>query len=148
MSKEKGKEISGSKPRGRPPKQQKKVSELVFEDDMIVEGNNTTEEGGPSSILRDRGLSDVEEYNSDDLDSGCESEDEDEGPRVKFSTFKLLDNMRDYKWDVGTYFVSKKAFQEAIRTYAIHSGRNLKFRKSDKKRVRVICKGSKGSCIF
>lgn len=93
-------------------------------------------------------MSDVEEYNSDDLDSGCESEDEDGGPRVRFQTFKLLENMKNYEWVVGTYFVSKKAFQEAIRTYAIHSGRALKFKKNDKKRVRVICKGSKGNCNF
>ena len=82
-------------------------------------------------------MSDVEEYNSDDLDSGCKSEDEDAGPRVKLSTFKLLDNMRDYKWEVGTHFVSKKAFQEAIRTYAIYSRRNIRFRKNDKRRARI-----------
>ena len=44
--------------------------------------------------MRDRGLSDDKEYNSEDLDSGCDIEDEDDGPRVKFSTFNMLDKMR------------------------------------------------------
>lgn len=153
QSKEKGKEASGSKPkkkRGRPPKQlqQQKVSEPVFDEDLIAEGVNNTEQGGPSGVVRDRGLSEDEEYDSEDLDSGCSSEDEDKGLGVKFPTFKVLDNMRDYHWELGTYFVSKKAFQEAIRTYAVHSGRDLKFSKNDKRRVRVTCKGAKGNCFL
>jgi hypothetical protein len=153
QSKEKGKEASGSKPkkkRGRPPKQlqQQRVSEPVFEEDLIAEGVNNTEQGGPSGVVRDRGLSEDEDYDSEDLDSGCDTEDEDGGPGVKFPTFKMLDNMRDYHWELGTYFVSKKSFQDAIRTYAVHSGRDLKFRKNDKRRVRVICKGAKGNCLF
>lgn len=48
--------------------------------------------------------------------------------------------MKDYKWEVGTYFVSKLVFMEAMRTYAVHSGRAIKFRKNDKVRVRVGCK--------
>jgi len=120
----------------------------VFEEDLIAEGINNIEQGGPSGVVRDRGLSEDEEYDSEDLDSGCDTEDEDKGPDVKFSTFKLLDNMRDYHWELGTYFVSKKALQEAIRTYAVHSGRDLKFRKNDKTRVRVTCTGAKGNCLF
>ncbi|XP_039687156.1 uncharacterized protein [Medicago truncatula] len=50
------------------------------------------------------------------------------------------------EWEVGTYFVSKKEFQDAVRTFAVHSGRNLKFDKNDKRRVKVICRGKKGSC--
>jgi len=90
--------------------------------------------------VRDRGLSDEEEYNSDVLDSQSEDEEENGGNKVKFPTFKLPKNMRDYEWEVGTYFVSKKAFQEGVRSYSVHDGRPIKFRKSDKKRVRVICK--------
>jgi len=52
----------------------------------------------------------------------------------------MLDKMVDYKWEVGTYFVSKKAFQEAMRTYAINFGRAIKFRKNDMRRMRVKCK--------
>ncbi|CAK8574720.1 unnamed protein product [Lathyrus sativus] len=48
--------------------------------------------------------------------------------------------MDDYKWELVTYFASKQDFKNGIRTYAIHNGRNMKFKKNDKKRMRVICK--------
>jgi hypothetical protein len=142
-------ESSGSKAkkkRGRPKKQKQKSNEPVFEDEVLAHQVNINENGeevpGQSSIVRDRGLSDDEEYNSDELDSGAETEDEEEniGRKHKFPTFKQPENMRDYEWEAGTYFVSKKQFQDVVRTYAVHSGRDMKFRKSDKRRVRVTCK--------
>ncbi|XP_058742069.1 uncharacterized protein LOC131614513 [Vicia villosa] len=48
--------------------------------------------------------------------------------------------MADFKWEVGSYFSSKDDFKEAITSYAVHNGRNLKFTKNDKVRVRVKCK--------
>ncbi|XP_058746694.1 uncharacterized protein LOC131619636 [Vicia villosa] len=48
--------------------------------------------------------------------------------------------MADFKWEVGSYFSSKDDFKEAITSYAVHSGRNLKFTKNDNVRVRVKCK--------
>nr|KYP42750.1 Sporozoite surface protein 2 [Cajanus cajan] len=48
--------------------------------------------------------------------------------------------MEDYKWELGLYFVSREKFKEAITTYAVHSGRNLKYKKNDKRRIKVICK--------
>ncbi|XP_058765013.1 uncharacterized protein LOC131638472 [Vicia villosa] len=48
--------------------------------------------------------------------------------------------MADFKWEVGSYFSSKDDFKEAITSYDVHSGRNLKFTKNDKVRVRVKCK--------
>lgn len=50
--------------------------------------------------------------------------------------------MEDCKLELGAYFATKEDFKEAIRTYAFHSGRNLKFKKNDNKRMRVICKTS------
>jgi len=47
--------------------------------------------------------------------------------------------MVDYKWKVGTYFVTKQAFREAMITYVVHSGKNHKFLKNDKHRMRVKC---------
>lgn len=47
--------------------------------------------------------------------------------------------MENYKWELGTYFSTKDDFKKGIRNYAIHSGRNLKFKKNDKKRMKVIC---------
>ncbi|XP_012571249.1 uncharacterized protein [Cicer arietinum] len=48
--------------------------------------------------------------------------------------------MEDYKCVLGTLFTGKKEFKEAMTTYVIHSGRDLKFIKNDKLRVRVKCK--------
>lgn len=43
--------------------------------------------------------------------------------------------MEDYKWELGTYFATNKDLKDAI-----HNGRNVKFKKNDKKIMRVICK--------
>ena len=118
----------------------------MFDDEVLQELFNNGDNGQSSRTVKDRGLSDNEEYESDVLESGCESENEDELPKKKFSTFKLPDNMYDYNWEIGTFFLSKEEFKYACRTYVVHSGRALKFLKNDKKRVRVICKGNKGNC--
>jgi hypothetical protein len=142
----KGKKASGStsKPkrkRGRPSKKKQVQNDSIFDDEVLLEQVNS--EIGESSRGRERGFSEDEEYNTEDLDSGCETDEEEEygrNKKKKFPTFKLPDNMRDYKWEVGTYFVSKHDFIYAMRTYAVHSGRELKFKKNDKIRVRVACK--------
>ncbi|XP_017406413.1 uncharacterized protein LOC108319702 [Vigna angularis] len=54
--------------------------------------------------------------------------------------------MVDYKWDVGTYFADKQDFVDAIKTYAIENGRNIKYIKNDKQRIRLKCMGAKGDC--
>ena len=145
----KGKGVTGSNPkrkRGRPAKKKQVETEAVFDDEVLQELLNNGDNGQCSRTCKDRGLSDNEEYESDVLDSGCESEDEDELPKKKFSTFKLPDSMYDYEWEIGTFFLSKEDFKYACRTYAVHYGRAIKFLKNDKTRVRVICKGNKGRC--
>jgi len=54
--------------------------------------------------------------------------------------------MVDYKWDVSTIFIDKGQFINGVRTYVMHVGRNLKFTKNDKERVRVRCLGAQGKC--
>ncbi|XP_027933675.1 uncharacterized protein LOC114189166 [Vigna unguiculata] len=54
--------------------------------------------------------------------------------------------MADHKWEVGTYFLDKEHFRDVVRTYAIHSGRNIRFVKNDKRRIRVRCVGAQGNC--
>ncbi|XP_058759791.1 uncharacterized protein LOC131633092 [Vicia villosa] len=48
--------------------------------------------------------------------------------------------MADYKWEVGVYFRSNDDFKEAITSYVVQSGRNMRFTKNDKVRMRVKCK--------
>jgi hypothetical protein len=92
----------------------------VFDDELLQELLNNGDNGQSSRTGKDRGLSDNKEYESDVLDSGCDSEDEE--PKKKNPTFKQPDNMHDYKWEVGTFFLSKEQFKDACRTYAVHSG--------------------------
>ncbi|GAU10197.1 hypothetical protein TSUD_418700, partial [Trifolium subterraneum] len=91
-------------------------------------------------IRENRGLSDVDSY-SELLENGGETDEEDDVmSAAKFPTFKLPKTMEDYKWEEGTYFISKQSFRQAIITYSVHSGRDCKIYKNDKKRMRVRCK--------
>ncbi|WVY90022.1 hypothetical protein V8G54_035536 [Vigna mungo] len=63
-----------------------------------------------------------------------------------FPTFIQPKNMFDYNWELGTYFANKEDILNAIKSYAVENDINLKLVKNDKKRIRVICLGSKGEC--
>jgi len=52
----------------------------------------------------------------------------------KFPTFSMPKSMAEYEWEVGTYFINKEEFIEAIRMYDLQNERNLKFVKNDKKK--------------
>ncbi|WVY89282.1 hypothetical protein V8G54_034796 [Vigna mungo] len=95
----------------------------------------------------DRGFFD-DEWKSDELDSGAESDgqDDEEKGYGKFVTFSMPKTMIDYKWDVGTYFADKQDFMDAIKTYSVENGRNIKYVKNDKKRIRLKYMGAKGEC--
>ncbi|XP_052723811.1 uncharacterized protein LOC108319449 [Vigna angularis] len=97
-----------------------------------------------------RGLSD-DEWESDVLltpdDSASEDDETEDRPsRGPFPTFGKKKSMSDYKWELGTIFTDKDEFKEAIRSYAIHAGRALKFVKNDNRRVRVRCMGGQKKC--
>jgi len=83
----------------------------------------------------------------EDCQKGWESEEHDKISSCGFfGTFKKPKSMADYKWEVGTTFVDKAQFVDGVRTYVVHAGRNLKFEKNDKERVRVRCLGAPGKC--
>ncbi|WVY90541.1 hypothetical protein V8G54_036055 [Vigna mungo] len=124
--------------------------------DVKVECDMGSSKGQPSSpqgecssdsedeVVDVRGLSDIE-WVSDKLDSGPDSEDDDATiPKTLFPTFNMPKSLGEYKWEVGTYFTNKKEFTDAIRTYALSNGMNLKLIKNDKKRVTVKCLGANG----
>jgi len=79
------------------------------------------------TFVHDRGLSDTE-LESEELDNMDEFEDgeEDINTGGKFPSFEMPKNMADFLWYLGNYFTDKETFKDAIITYAIHSGRNLK----------------------
>lgn len=86
-----------------------------------------------------KGLSDIDEYGNDEIPNEYDNDDENIR-KANFEIFNISRRMEDYKWEVGTYFATKEDFKEGMRIYAIHSGTNLKFKKNDNKRMRLICK--------
>src|ERR1051325_1950524 len=122
------------------------AKEVVFDDETDEcdteleeeEGNDdVTDECETEANKEDCKGSDNE---SEDLVSECDSEDSNTTKRKKYPIFKLLKDMSNYKWEVGTYFSTKEDIKEAVTSYAVQSGRNLKYIKNDKIRVRVRCK--------
>jgi len=58
----------------------------------------------------------------------------------KFPSFQMPKSMVDFSWDLGTYFTDNEAFKDAIRSYVVNLGNNLKLIKNDNTRVCV--------CVF
>ncbi|XP_014522767.1 uncharacterized protein LOC106779210 [Vigna radiata var. radiata] len=89
----------------------------------------------------DRGLSD-DEWESEFLANPDESGSEDSGHERQsygsFGTFVMQKSMSEYKWEVGTKFRDKNEFMDAVRSYAVHGGKDLKFIKNDNKRINEI----------
>ncbi|XP_052729225.1 uncharacterized protein LOC128195478 [Vigna angularis] len=114
------------------------ASSTDMSDSDVDDGINTDD---------DRGLSD-DEWESEELVSGAESdgEDDEEESYGKFVTFTMPKSMVDYKWDLDTYFAQKQDLLDAIKTYAIENGRNIRYLKNDKKRIKAKCVGAKGKC--
>ncbi|RYQ98800.1 uncharacterized protein LOC107607121 [Arachis ipaensis] len=86
-----------------------------------------------------------------DEDDGYESEElwdvpvsDDEGDPLlrKYPLYKILKNMKEYKWEVGTIYVDRNAFKECVTSYAVHSGRGIWFSKCDSHRCKAVCKES------
>ncbi|WVZ09200.1 hypothetical protein V8G54_013730 [Vigna mungo] len=130
--------------------------------DVSVHGNEETQEeeeekdwlGGigrecssRKKHVEARGLSDSE-WQSDSCGSINLSDDSDvETSRYgDFATFKEPTSMKEYRWELGTYFPEKNDFIDAIRSYGVHNGRKLKLWKNDKRRISVKCYGSQGKC--
>jgi hypothetical protein len=134
QKKGKDKEAGGSKPkrkRGRPFKQ---AEASGYDSNVNCDDGDIVTKGDQSTKINYRGLGDSDDYNSDEIQSGCDSDDEDDVDKEKFPTFKLLKDMKDYKWELGTYFQTKEEFQEGMKTYSIHSNRGLRFKKNDKEK--------------
>ncbi|WVY90817.1 hypothetical protein V8G54_036331 [Vigna mungo] len=111
--------------------------------------SDTDDSGHIQTNPKDRELSD-DDWESEALNSLEESESEDGvderqscGP---FGTYVKQKDMSEYKWEVGTKFSDKNEFMEAVRSYVVHAGRNLKFLKNDNRRVRVRCLGAEKQC--
>jgi hypothetical protein len=144
QKKGKDKEAGGSKPKRKRRRPFKKAEASGYDSNINCDDGDIVTEADQSTKINYRGLGDSDDYNSDEIQSGCDSDDEDVVDKEKFPTFKLIKDMKDYKWELGTYFQTKEEFQEGMKTYAIHSNRGLRFKKNDKERMRMVCvKGCK-----
>jgi hypothetical protein len=143
-------QVKEKKKRGRPRKDNGKKKVVHEYNDDVLSDKTLYEEmdvdNEVTQVRKDRGLSDdegdadeVECDGADNVDGDSDNDDGDLMDGVKFPTFKMLKDMTDYKWETGTYFVSKKEFIDAIRTYSVHSGRKCAFYKNDGRRMRVRC---------
>lgn len=83
--------------------------------DEAVEGSGSMDDVNEGEVPKEniRGLSDIEEYDSNELPQEYYSEDE-EVVKDDFQTFKLPKRMEDYKWELWAYFATKEDFKEAV----------------------------------
>jgi len=141
----KKKKAPTSKKRGRPTKTivEKDLNvvpsvepNVLIDDDDFDWGITKRQE----LVIPHRELSD-DEYVSEELvsDESGENSDE-ESTKEKFSGFVMPKKMLDYKWVLGTLFTDREEFKDAIATYSVHDGVDLKMIKNDKTKVRVVCK--------
>nr|KYP63698.1 hypothetical protein KK1_018277 [Cajanus cajan] len=83
-----------------------------------------------------------DEYSSEELVSDSEESDVGEGENVKAKCviYRKEHMCKDYKFEVGMEFSSLQDFKDAIKEHSVLNGRQVKFLKNDKRRVRVVCK--------
>ncbi|XP_027907647.1 uncharacterized protein LOC114166966 [Vigna unguiculata] len=102
--------------------------------------------GGPSRNWRTIDTADMDSSEGNEYTEEDEGDSEEREGYGRFRTFVMPKRMREYQWEVGTYFSEKGDFVEAIRSYALENSRSLKIVKNDRRRVRVKCLGAKAKC--
>ncbi|RYQ95182.1 hypothetical protein Ahy_B08g090243 isoform A [Arachis hypogaea] len=86
------------------------------------------------------GLGDEKEgYDSEEFLDMPITDDDENGNSVakKYPLHKQLKDMSEYKWEVGTLYVSREEFKDCATAYAVHTGRDLRFDKVDLRRVKI-----------
>ncbi|QHO43641.1 uncharacterized protein DS421_5g164420 [Arachis hypogaea] len=89
------------------------------------------------------GISD--RYETDDIDS-YEGDSDDMIKKKRFPKYNEAEMNREYEFQVVLEFKSLSQFKEAVKEHALLNGRDIRFRKNDKVRCRVVCKERKGKC--
>lgn len=81
------------------------------------------------------------EYDSDDLDSLAEEEDEDHvQAKKKKKVFPVYKDTDYPKFFVGMIYTDHHQFREAVMKHSYLEGRMVKFTKSDRTRVKAMCR--------
>lgn len=83
-----------------------------------------------------------EEYTIDSLDSASDSESENDKP--KFAKFRADEEMtKTFKFSAGMEFGTLQQFKDAILEHSVLNGKEIRFPKNDRNRVRAVCKFKK-----
>ncbi|XP_020985320.1 uncharacterized protein LOC107462923 [Arachis duranensis] len=105
-----------------------------------------TAEGGEGLREGDEQVGGISDgYETDDIDS-YEGDSDDMIKKKRFPKYNEAEMNREYEFQVGLEFKSLSQFKEAVKEHALLNGRDIRFRKNDKVRCRVVCKGRKGKC--
>ncbi|KAH7833554.1 hypothetical protein Vadar_007510 [Vaccinium darrowii] len=84
---------------------------------------------------------------STELSSGCTSSDEEGGSskkeKMKYKVFNEKTDIDNPQFLVGMEFKTHALFRDAVKKHGIKCGKVIKFLKSDKSKVRVVCRGGK-----
>ncbi|XP_074356578.1 uncharacterized protein LOC141696322 [Apium graveolens] len=108
----------------------------MTDDDLLFSKNIDEEWNG----LVERGVDMEGEYDSDDLESLADHENEDANPTEKRrKAFLVLKEKENPKWGLGMIFTNNRQYREAIPNHSATEGRVIRFRKSDRTRVRAVC---------
>ncbi|RYR08142.1 hypothetical protein Ahy_B05g075696 [Arachis hypogaea] len=84
-------------------------------------------------------------YETEDMDS-YEGDSDDMIKKKRFLKYDEAEMCREYQFRVGLEFKTLSQFKEAIKEHALLNGRDVRYKKNDKLRCRVVCKGQKGKC--
>ncbi|RYR18787.1 hypothetical protein Ahy_B03g063399 [Arachis hypogaea] len=120
--------------------------ESGFGEDNSVPKDANAEKGKNvvTSDLNDEDAVDSDELEQDHIIGGHESGADDveeavEGEGQRFSVHKSQNDMENYQWKVGTLYESRQEFKDTVAAYAVHTARNIKFKKCDLVRVPAVC---------
>ncbi|CAN1281750.1 hypothetical protein LINPERPRIM_LOCUS17838 [Linum perenne] len=77
---------------------------------------------------------------SEELKSICSSDEEEVVKRRGFPQFNAERDMEDPHFEKGQEFADVATFKKAVKNYSIKNKREIKFKRSDSKRVQVVCR--------
>ncbi|CAL9003282.1 unnamed protein product [Prunus brigantina] len=118
--------------------------------DEEVNVETETQTQGPGEISDDGADSDTlysDGNTSDDKNTSRHCTKKQRIRLPKFKQYRRATDLKNPEFHLGMQFANREHLKEAIKEYAIVNGKLLKFKKNDKRRVKVVCSGS-GNCAF
>ncbi|XP_020978356.1 uncharacterized protein LOC107639963 [Arachis ipaensis] len=76
-------------------------------------------------------------YETDDIDS-YEGDSDDMIKKRRFPKYNEAEMNREYEFQVGLEFKSLSQFKDAVKEHALLNGRDIRFRKNDKVRIKTL----------